>query len=217
MREGNSFSLSRLAGEGGYPISGLDWGGGTSSQVQTGGTPSQVWTGGGTSSQVQTGGTPYQVWTWGGTSSQVQMGGTPFCWLGGTPPSKTGWGTPWPDLGQGSTSPSKTGWGTPLARAGTGVPPVQNWMGEYPPPSQTWDGGGYQLCPRLDGYPPPPQSKTGWGKTPPPHHQQSEHLLRGGRCASCVHAGELSCFKKFYLQSYWNFCLISNIWWNKVK
>ena len=30
---------------------------------------------------------------------------------------------------------------------------------------------------------------------PPTHEteQHSEHLLRGGRCASCVHAGGLSC------------------------
>ena len=33
---------------------------------------------------------------------------------------------------------------------------------------------------------------TGWG-TPPPN-QQNEHLLRRGQCASCVHAGGLSCF-----------------------
>ena len=42
---------------------------------------------------------------------------------------------------------------------------------------------------------------TGWGTPPPwldgvpPHH--SEHLLRGGRYASCVHAGGLSCSFKF--------------------
>ena len=74
-----------------------------------------------------------------------------------------------------------------------GVPPVQDWMGYPPmtgwgiPPSRTeW----YTPCPRLDGYPPP--SKTGWGY--PPLHQQSEHLLRGGPCASCVHARGLSCY-----------------------
>ena len=33
----------------------------------------------------------------------------------------------------------------------------------------------------------------------PPHftEQHSEHLLRGGQCASCVHAGGLSCLQFF--------------------
>ena len=49
-----------------------------------------------------------------------------------------------------------------------------------------------------------PLSKTGWC-TPcsgldgvPPPRQQSEHLLRGGRCASCVHAGGLSCSSRLH-------------------
>ena len=55
---------------GGYPIPGPGPDGGTPSQVQTGGTLSQV--------QVQTGGTPSQF-QMGGTPSQVQTG------AGGTP------------------------------------------------------------------------------------------------------------------------------------
>ena len=52
----------------------------------------------------------------------------------------------------------------PLSKTGWGTPPIQDWMGYLP--IQDWMG-----------YP----------------RQQSEHLLRGGRCASCVHAGGLSC------------------------
>ena len=104
-----------------------------------------------------------------------------------------------------------------LAEGVPRVPPDQVWMG-YPPrpgtgyphgpgmgsprtwnrvPSQTWDGvpsqpgTRYPLRPGM-GYPSrpgigyPPDLR--WG-TPP----FSEHLLRGGRYASCVHAGGLSC------------------------
>ena len=40
--------------------------------------------------------------------------------------------------------------------------------------------------------PPPPPKKT---------EKQSEYLLHGGRYASCVHAGGLSCLKSFVLLS----------------
>ena len=114
MTEGNVFTLSTIW----YPISGLDVGGGTLSQVWIGGVPHPT-----------DGVVP---------PSKIRMGGT----LGYRPP------------------PSKTGWVT--------------------------------LGTRLDGIPP---SNTEWG-TPPPHQetdQQSKHLLHGGWCASCVHAGGLSC------------------------
>ena len=41
---------------------------------------------------------------------------------------------------------------------------------------------------------PPPPARSGWGMPPPPPRteQQSEFFLRGGRYASCVHAGGLS-------------------------
>ena len=67
--------------------------------------------------------------------------------------------------------------GYPTARSGWGTPcPSQVRIG-YPLPGQ-------------DGVPSPGQN---WG-TPPPlqTEQQSEHLVRGGQYASCVHAG-LSC------------------------
>ena len=68
--------------------------------------------------------------------------------------------------------------------------------------------GGTPLPSGLDGGTPPPV-RTGWGYPPPPSEldegipppthpcqeteQQSQYLLRGGRYASCVHAGGLSC------------------------
>ena len=83
-------------------------------------------------------------------------------------------------------------------RGGGGYPHLANWgdtpsqvrMGQYPIPGQ--DGG----------YPPPPTSRMGY---PPPRRgprsgggypqleQHGVYLLRGGRYASCVHAGGLSC------------------------
>ena len=47
---------------------------------------------------------------------------------------------------------------------------MTGWGTPHPPPTPPW----------LDGVPSP--------------HQHSEHLLRGGRNASCVHAGGLSCY-----------------------
>ena len=127
---------------------------------------------------------------------------------------KTGWGTPHPRQ-DGVPPPSRPGTGgylgyppsrpgmggTPCPRLDGVTPPVQTWDGGYPSSIQTWDGGypGVPPHPRLDGVPPcprldevPPLSKTRWGT--PPFLQQSEHLLRGGLCASCVHAGGLSCY-----------------------
>ena len=143
------------------------WGGGwyPISSLDRGGTPSQVWTrGGGTPSQVQVGGTHPRS-GWGDTPSQVWSGGYPILLMGGTPPFRPGMG------GFLGYPPSKIGWGTPI---------------------QTWDGGTPGTPPhrRLDGVPPCPD--LGQGGTPPPN-QQNEHLLRGRRCASCVHAGGLSC------------------------
>ena len=59
-------------------------------------------------------------------------------------------------------------------------------MGGYP--SQVWMGGAHQ---QRMGY--PPHLDLGWG-TPPWLGQQKAYSLRGGRYASCVHAGGLSCY-----------------------
>ena len=87
---------------------------------------------------------------------------------GGVPhpyPSLSGGGVPRSSLGRGG------GGGYP--KLGRGVP--QPWMGGYP----ISRGVPHPMSP---GYPP---------------LQNSKHLLRlrGGRCASCVHAGGLSCIK----------------------
>ena len=58
------------------------------------------------------------------------------------------------------------------------------WWGGGVTRSQVQAWRGYPPCPRLDGVTPLPHQET---------DQQSEHLLRGGRYASCVHAGGLSC------------------------
>ena len=76
-------------------------------------------------------------------------------------------GYPSPRWG-GGVPKSETG-GTPLARSGWGTPPPQARSGWVTSP------------PRL-----------GWGTPTPSIRQQSEHLLRGGQYASCVHAGGLS-------------------------
>ena len=77
-----------------------------------------------------------------------------------------------------------------------GVPPVQDWM-EYSPSRTGWSTPTPH--PGLDGVLLP--SRTRWGTPcpgldevplPQPSKQHSEHLLRGGRYASCVRAGRLS-------------------------
>ena len=157
-------------------------------------------------------------WTWDGVPPRTWDGGTPWTWDGVPPPPDLGQGTPldlgWvtsPDLGWGTPPRPGTGYpldlgqgtpqtwdwvpldlglGTPLP-LGWGTP--QTWDGVPPPtPPQTWD----RVPPRPGmGYPRPPDLE--WGTPPrpgtlyPPQH--SEHLLRGGRYVSCVHAGGLSC------------------------
>ena len=73
--------------------------------------------------------------------------------------------------------------------------PIPGLDGGYPIPG-VWMGGGYSI-PGLDGGYPIPGLDGGTPLlgTPPNQEtdQQSKHLLRGGRCASCVHAGGLSC------------------------
>ena len=79
--------------------------------------------------------------------------------------------------------------GTP-SHVQLGVPPSQVQLGV--PPSQVQAGG--TLFPGPAGGTP---IQVQAGSTPPqqgyPPVQHSVYLLRGGRCASCVHAGGLSC------------------------
>ena len=85
----------------------------------------------------------------------------------GVPQSWLG-GTPgWTRQNWGSPCEGQ-GWGSPTARSGWGTP----WPGQ-------------------DGVLPWPGQD--WG-TPPRREQPSEHLLRGGRFASCIYAGGLSCY-----------------------
>ena len=70
-------------------------------------------------------------------------------------------------------------------------------VGGFPSQGVPWPGphGGYPS----QGWVPPP-SRDGippiqrWGTPAPLIGQQMEYLIRGGRYASCVHAGGLSCF-----------------------
>ena len=176
-------SVNISGGGGGLPCPGLDGGGG--------GTPSQVWLGGG--------GTPSQVWQ-GGYSIPGLAGGVPH--------PKSGWGYPISGL--------DTSWDTPLPWTWDGVPPGPG-MGYPPRPGTgyppTWDGvpaprpgTGYPLgwgTPQTWNRAPPPDMGWGtppdlrWGTPLPQTDQHSEHLLHGGRYASCVHAGGLSCFQLF--------------------
>ena len=97
---------------------------------------------------------------------------------GGYPFQGPGGGYPIPGL-DGGTPPlhPDLGWVTPHPDLGWGTPPVQTLDRVHPPQSRTeW------------GTPPSPGQKT---------EQHSEHLLRGGRYASCVHAGGLSCLYLF--------------------
>ena len=110
------------------------------------------------------GGIPSHVWTGGYSILGLDEGGVhhPMSgWWGSTQ------GTPWPGL-DGGGYPSQV-W----IVGGTWGTPHHDWMG-YPLPTMT--GWGTLQAP--PGHPPPPL-------TPP---QYSEHLLRGGRYASCVHA-----------------------------
>ena len=114
------------------------------------------------------GGVPHPRSGWGEvTQPRSGQGGTPTqVWTGGYPNPGLDGGVPHPRSGWGVPHP-RSGWGgTPWDR----VPPDLEWG-----TPQTWDG----VPPTWDGVPP----------------QHGEHLLRlrGGRYASCVHAGGLSC------------------------
>ena len=106
-------------------------------------------------------------------------------------------GVPDPALDGGRGTQPSLGWGGTQSSLGWGGYPIQPWMGGYPnlgwgvPHPMSRGGGGYPNLGR--GVPHPMSGGVTPGTTPP--HRNSKHLLRlrGGRCASCVHAGGLSC------------------------
>ena len=106
--------------------------------------------------------------------SQVWMvGGTPSqVWMVGGYPGQVWMVGEYHIPGLDGLGVPRTGWHTPNHHDWMGYPPPHNWMGYTP---HDWMG-----------YPPSP-------------HQHSEQLLRGGRYASRVHAGGLSCSKCEYL------------------
>ena len=174
---------------GGYPIPGLAWGGVT---------PCQVWLQG------------YPILGLvGGTQ------GNPLTRSGWGTPADLGWGPPRPGMGY----PPQTWDGVPSSPwTWDGIPPHNGEKTDIPKykyylPSYYPGLAGGVPHPRFGrGYPGYPLTRSGWGTPPdlgwgppgpgmgypsrpgmgyPPQH--SEHLIRGGRYASCVHAGGLSC------------------------
>ena len=113
------------------------------------------------------------------TGTRSLLRGTPIL-AGYVPVAKTGWvpiaRTGWvPQPGQDGVLPARKGMGYPLARTGVsqdrmGYPLGQVRMGNNHPPSLP--------------------ARTGVSRA----EQQSKHLLRGGRYASCLRAEGLSCF-----------------------
>ena len=125
--------------------------------------------------------------TRGRTPSQVQMGRYLRSGQGGTPSFLTGgYPIPGPDMGGGAGVPHPAEWGSPsfLTRRGYLIPHL-DWG--VPHPVLDGDGGTPSFL--MGVSPHPPGQKT---------EQHSEHLLRGGRYAFCVHAGGLFCFKFAY-------------------
>ena len=96
-------------------------------------------------------------------------GGTPSQVRTGVPPSQFRMGGGYPYL--------RSGWGIfPIPVQNRGTPPSAGWG--YPhPPLAGW------------GIPPIQVPGQDWGGGLPKLEQHSVYLLRGGRYASCVHAG----------------------------
>ena len=104
-----------------------------------------------------------------------------------------GGGVPQPGPGQDGGTLARSRWGdtpvrsrqggTTLARSRCGVP----WPGMGYPPS----GPAMGSLPTGPGMEYPPVWTWTWDGVPPQLGQQKEYSLRGGRYASCVHAGRL--------------------------
>ena len=136
-------------------------------------------------------------WGGGGTRSRSRWGAHP-----GYPPSRSRWGDH-----LGYPPPSRSRWG-----ARPGYPPSRSRWGPAQGTPHPGLGGG------LLGVPPHPGLCGGpcpgylprWGanlRSPPagggaargtPPDQHSVYLLHGGRYASCVHVGGLSCLLIYY-------------------
>ena len=203
MGEGNIFTLCVSPhlnwGGGWYPSQVWMVGGGTPARsgwwrgtlARSGwwGVPQSGLDGGGYPSQVlMVGGVPQPGFDGGGYPSQVWMMGVPQ-------PGLDGGGVPQPGLDAGEY-PNQV-----LMVGGYWVPPglyIPLYYPGYPPPSRPgWGtphhhGWMWYPLPWLHVVPPP---MTAWGTSP---HQHSEHFLRGGRYASCVHTGGLSCYKNIF-------------------
>ena len=89
--------------------------------------------------------------------------------------------------GGGAIPRSGQGKGYPIPSLDRGGTPIQVRMGGVGTLSRSGQGG---IPPGLDGVTPTPQDWIGY---PSGEEKHSEHLLRGGRYASCVHAGGLYC------------------------
>ena len=110
-------------------------------------------------------------------------------------------------------SVNNCGGGYPVQVWMVGGNPGQGWMGGATP-SQVWGGtpaksGWWGVPHPRSGWWGVPPTMTGWGTSP--HHdwmgyppkQHSEHLLCGGRYASCVHVGGLSCVFTLFVCPSW--------------
>ena len=114
----------------------------------------------------------------------------------GVPHLSSGWGIPPPIPDQdrrGTPSQVRTEGGTP-SQVSMGVCPSQVRMVGIPIPGQ--DGGDIPSQVRM-GVPPPKSAVPGQdgGRGHTQLEQHSMYLLRGGRYASYVHAGGLSCLR----------------------
>ena len=90
--------------------------------------------------------------------------------------------------------------GVPQFQVLSHVSGPRSFLHSTPVPDEGYPRTGVPLARTRVGYPPsrtgvfsPSQERTGVSAPPPETEQQSKHLLRGGRYASCSHAGGLSC------------------------